>query len=567
MGDPVAFLAKPLSQAALFEGFQLPSPHYGRRQRDMRCTAPLLHAAGRRIVEAPDGGWITTPRVAAGQREKKVFEFVPVRVAVDDSGRTTLDFQRAGAGRDVFLFKVAQMRAYDEIMAGCLRDLFESFRAGGPDAACSARAGPSFDRAKEWRRSGPDAVMYLPKGGAACDGDNESLCVFKAPKSDELLALWTQSSVEGHGNNRLMLARSRDGLRWSEPTRLAGTRPGTREPQASWGVPVVSSSGRIYVVYVGELARSDYNRQESGGMGCATSDDNGVTWKTGQAIAMPRNQLDHPDPKVPKSWWLWTAGTRDRRGRYILGYTHTSSPAVRPKVSKTQWMHQDTRCAFVRLDNLDEGPDPKDLKLTWLPRDSAGLEVADPMYPGRSVSQEPSLVLLPDGRLLCAMRTVTGMIHYSVSGDDGRTWRKPEPLRYRDGGLPILEPTAPCPIIALEDGRYLLLFHNNDGCRGWYSHWKKEWEGNEANHLRNPAWIALGQFRPKARQPLWFSVPRQILDTHGVIVGPKGTAEVATYASLVEWHGRRMLWYPDRKYFLLGKELPDALLQQMEVPR
>ena len=27
---------------------------------------------------------------------------------------------------------------------------------------------------------------------------------------------------------------------------------------------------------------------------------------------------------------------------------------------------------------------------------------------------------------------------------------------------------------------------------------------------------------------------------------------------------RRMLWYPDRKYFLLGKELPDMLLAESD---
>ena len=52
-----------------------------------------------------------------------------------------------------------------------------------------------------------------------------------------------------------------------------------------------------------------------------------------------------------------------------------------------------------------------------------------------------------------------------------------------------------------------------------------------------------------------------------VIVGPKKTAEVGTYPSLTEWQGRRTLWYPDRKYFLLGRHLPDELLKRMKVDR
>jgi hypothetical protein len=46
----------------------------------------------------------------------------------------------------------------------------------------------------------------------------------------------------------------------------------------------------------------------------------------------------------------------------------------------------------------------------------------------------------------------------------------------------------------------------------------------------------------------------QILDTDGVIVGSKKTAEVGTDPSLTaEWRGRRTLWHPDRKYYLFGQ--------------
>jgi hypothetical protein len=36
--------------------------------------------------------------------------------------------------------------------------------------------------------------------------------------------------------------------------------------------------------------------------------------------------------------------------------------------------------------------------------------------------------------------------------------------------------------------------------------------------------------------------------------------------SLAEWRGQRVLWYPDRKYYLLGKHLPDTLLADMKAP-
>jgi hypothetical protein len=419
--------------------------------------------------------------------------------------------------------------------------------------------------APEWQRTKPDVTVFLPKDGDAHDGDNEMFLVFKAPKGRELLGMWTQSSVEGRGDNRIMLARSRDGVKWSQPIRIVGTPPGTKEPQASWGVPLLSRTGRMYCVYLKELKQRGENRQESGGMGVMFSDDNGRSWQAGPDMGLPRNRFDHPDRAVPVAYWLWTSAIRDRHGKHLLGYTRTTSTAVKKRPSNL-WVHQDTRCNFVRFENIDKGPHPKDLQVTWLPADGEGLAVPNKVFPDMTTAQEPSTVLLPDGRLLVAMRTMMGAIWYSVSDDDGAKWSKPEPLRYRDGGDPIPQPLAPAPIYRLANGKYLLVFHNNDGTRAEFSQWKLKWPFNQANQLRHPAFIAVGEFRKGAHQPIWFSAPKQILDTNGVIVGPKKTAEVATYPSVTEFRGKRVLWYPDRKYYLLGKYLPDSLLADMKVP-
>ena len=85
--------------------------------------------------------------------------------------------------------------------------------------------------------------------------------------------------------------------------------------------------------------------------------------------------------------------------------------------------------------------------------------------------------------------------------------------------------------------------------------------------MRHPAFIAVGAYRHEAHQPIWFSAPKQILDTQGVPVGPKGTAEIATYTSITEWRRKRVLWYPDRKHYLLGKLIDDELLADMNVPK
>ncbi|MCP4642926.1 MAG: exo-alpha-sialidase [bacterium] len=420
-------------------------------------------------------------------------------------------------------------------------------------------AKPKGDPATEWKRSNPDIVVYLPKGGDLNDTDNEHFLVFHAPKSEELLAMWTQSSCEGHGDNHLVLARSADGEQWSEPNAIVGKTPDGKGLQASWGFPLVSDSGRIYCFFTKELPTDYDNRQGSGGMGCMYSDDNGVTWAEGADIPMQRNKYDDPDTSIPRSWIVWQLPMRDSKGRWLAGYTQCSSTKVKP--SPEGWWTLDSRCSFMRFDNINEGPDPANIQISWLPTDTEGLEVPHRFYPNQSVCQEPSMVLLPDGRMFTTMRTMTGHVWYSVSDNDGETWREPEVLRYNDGGAPIDHPLSPCPIYALDEGRYLVLFHNNPGQIGSFNQFKKKWGPNQANYLRNPLYVAAGQFKPDAHQPIWFDAPIKLLDTDDIPVGPKGTAEIGTYTSMTTFKGKRVLWYPDRKYYLLGKYITDALLE------
>lgn len=406
---------------------------------------------------------------------------------------------------------------------------------------------------KEWLRTNPDVVVYLPDGKE--DGDNEHFLVFDAPHSKELLAIWTQSSVEGHGDNRAVIARSEDGQNWSSPIVIAGKSIDRPEGQASWAFPVVSKKGRIYCFYTKETQNPD-TRQHSGVMGCFYSDDNGYKWTPGKDITVPKNRFDNPDPAFTPNWIVWQKPIRDSKGRYISGYTQWSSEAVVKKPTGN-WTDQDSRSGFVRFENIDDNPLPENLIISWLPSCKEGIAVAHPSYPQISVCQEPAVVLLPDKRLFVVMRTMTGYIWYTVSNDDGETWREPEVLRNKDGGKRIQNPMASCPIYELSDGKYLLVHYNNNGKSGEYDQFKANWGNvNQLNHLRNPASIALGKFMPGAHQPVWFTDSEEFLSTGDLPFGPKGTAEVATYPSVTQRDGIYTLWYPDRKHFLLGKQLP-----------
>ena len=91
-------------------------------------------------------------------------------------------------------------------------------------------------------------------------------------------------------------------------------------------------------------------------------------------------------------------------------------------------------------------------------------------------------------------------------------------MRYRDGGLPLRHPISPCPLYRLNDGRFLLLFHNNEGTIGKFSQFKIKWEYNQLNLIRNPTYIAVGHYMEEAEQPIWFDDPIKLLDTDDIPV-------------------------------------------------
>ena len=164
--------------------------------------------------------------------------------------------------------------------------------------------------------------------------------------------------------------------------------------------------------------------------------------------------------------------------------------------------------------------------------------------------QEPTVCTLSNGRLVCVMRTYTGEIWFSTSDDDGRTWSEADVLRQEPGGAPLLNPVAPCPMYPLSDGRFLLIFYNNDGTANG---------GNgpaDGKKNRTPAWYTVGVENDDAHQPIRFGEPRVLLSNDCVVAGPSCRTEIASYPSFFEYDGTRYFWYPDRKHFCSVKSSP-----------
>jgi len=432
--------------------------------------------------------------------------------------------------------------------------------AGATSLTCKAAAQEDVSAiiAREMKRSESDYVVYVPKSvdGSTFDNGNEHFLVFDGPDGS-LMAVWTQSTAEGAGDHRIMFVRSTDeGLTWSSPQRIAGPARKGEGNQASWGFPMVSASGRIYVVYNQYQGIHDYHHQVTGTMDCIYSDDAGKTWSRPGTIPMKRSPLDHPDTSYPSNWIVWQKPVKDLSGRWYTGFTRWVSRAVRTKPLSKSWTEDESVTEFMRYENIDDNPEPKDIRISWFAFGDRALRVGHYHNPLLSVCQEPSIVRLPDDRLFCTMRTMTAYIWYSLSDDDGESWCAPRPLLRRDHGRPILEPLFCCPVYRMSDGRYLLVHHPEFGGVD-----PGKTGGPESN--RRPAYIAVGEYRPGAEQPLWFSESRLLMDNGGHGIGPLNRVDIGGYTSFTTRGGNDVLWHPERKFFLLGKKITREMVKGM----
>ncbi len=407
----------------------------------------------------------------------------------------------------------------------------------------------------------PDYVVYVPDttGKAVADTGNEHFLVFEGPDGS-LMAVWTQSSVENYahkevGDQHIVFARSSDeGVTWSAPYVIAGPKKGGDGPIASWGFPLVSSRGRIYVLYSQHIGKYDTFYHHTGLLHGLFSDDNGATWSSPQNIPMPRSDKDNPDLSMPPNILVWQKPLRlGKDGKYLAGFTRWSSFAVKPHKSLAT---TDSRVEFMRFENVDDNPEPGDLEISWFAQKEDALAVPATLEPENSVCQEPAIVKLPDGRLFTVMRTGAGSPFWSVSGDLGETWTQPRRLLHRDGGEPLRHPVSPCPMYDVGgnvagSGRYVLFIHDHDG---HYTGFVPK--PSVTGYNRRPIYLLHGRYQPDADQPVWFGELQFFMDHDNVSLGKVGTSgrfDLALYASFTVRNGKAVLWYPDRKFFLLGR--------------
>jgi hypothetical protein len=286
-----------------------------------------------------------------------------------------------------------------------------------------------------------------------------------------LCTMTTGAGQEGDRGQHVVATISADqGRTWSE---LIDIEP-AEGTEASWVVPLITPSGRVYVFYtyngdgVGHGKRqfalpdkgATYRADIVGWYCYRYSDDHGRSWSKERyrlpLSLAPCDRANQWQGKVQIFWGIDKPDTAD--GVAFFAFTRLG-----------RFFLENGEGWLFRSPNVLSEPNVD--RLTWelLPQSDRGIR--HPTF--GSVQEEHNIVPLGDNRLYCVYRTTKGHPCHTYSNDGGRTWETPVPMTYTPGGRIMRNPRA-CPMLwRTNDGHYLFWFHNNGntsyGATGPYS--------------------------------------------------------------------------------------------------
>jgi Concanavalin A-like lectin/glucanases superfamily len=307
---------------------------------------------------------------------------------------------------------------------------------------------------------------------------NESYCdqpyVVITNDGNWLCTLTTGKGHEGqHGQHIVSTTSTDKGESWSD---LVDIEPADG-PEASWVMPLIVPSGRVYAFY---LYNADDVREAKGASGQVFkrvdtlgyyffkySDDNGRTWSPERyEVPIREFECDRANVYGGKIRFFWGVGKPIiHDGVAYMGLSKVGALGE-GFLEKSEGM-------FLRSDNIVSEPDPTKICWQTLPEGVIGLRA-----PEGPIAEEQNLVGLSTGALYCTYRTTDGHPCHAYSHDSGRTWDDvPQYMTYTPGGRLVKHPRAANFVWKCSNGKFLYWFHNH---------------GGRNYNDRNPVWLCGG---------------------------------------------------------------------------
>lgn len=318
-----------------------------------------------------------------------------------------------------------------------------------------------------------------------------------------LCVMTTGQGHEGHQGQHIVSCRSTNlGRTWSN---LVDIEPADG-PEASWAMPFVTPTGRVYVFYTynarnlravlsGDTDGAFIRRVDTlGEYAFKYSDDGGFTWSAQRRFIPVREfEIDRRNPYQGSVRFFWGVGKPIQHdGVMYLGFAKVL------RHSRHDFFVESEGC-FLRSDNIMTESDPDRIRWQTLPEGDKGLR-----SPGAEpICEETNLTSLSDGTLFATCRTVEGHPAEAYSRDGGRTWTTQHMRFFPDGPL-VCNPRGPNFVRKLSEGRhagrFIYWFYNNCACGNpGQSH-----RGYDSGS-RNPAWLLGGVERdsPQGKVIYW----------------------------------------------------------------
>lgn len=295
-----------------------------------------------------------------------------------------------------------------------------------------------------------------------------------------LCVLTTGVGVEGEQGQHVVSTISADqGRTWSP---LTDIEPADG-PEASWVMPLIVPSGRIYAFYTynGDnlrevIADRDGYRKRVDTLGQLMfkySDDHGRNWSAERyPVPIRMMKIDRDNPYGGEIQFFWGVGKPIvHEGAVYMGLAKVGSFG--------EGFMASSEGIVMKSVNIWSEADPANIEWETLPDGDAGIRA-----PRGPVADEHNVTGLSDGSLYCTYRTIEGYNAQAYSRDGGHTWTPPQYAEYSPGGRRIKHPRAANFVRKFSNGNYLLWFHNHG----------RDWRDAPARAYkdRNPAWLCGG---------------------------------------------------------------------------